>query len=96
MEKKDSRILAIASREIVAAKACYNRTCYKGYTRAETSLTAASDNCGELLEDEYANFESEAYQMLFAYIRSDVLANEKIVRLTEMTELLASYLTSGC
>ena len=32
--------------------------------------------------------------MLFDYIRSDVLSNEKIVRLTEMTELLASYLTS--
>jgi len=29
MEKKnDSRILAIASREIVAAKACYNRRGY--------------------------------------------------------------------
>ena len=92
MEKKDSRILALASREIVAAEACYHRTCYKGYTRAEASPTVASD--GESLEDGYANFESEAYQMLFDYIRSDVLANEKIVRLTEMTELLASYLTS--
>ena len=94
MEKKDSRILAIASREIVAAEACYHRACYKGYTRAEASPTVASDGCGESLEDEYANLESEAYQMLFGYIRSDVLANEKIVRLTEMTELLASYLTS--
>ena len=94
MEKKDSRILAIASREIVAAEACYHRTCYKGYTRAETSPTVASDGCGESLEDEYANLKSEAYQMLFDYIRSDVLANEKIVRLTEITELLASYLTS--
>ena len=55
----------------------------------ETSPTNASDGCGESLEDE-----SEAYQMLFDYIGSDVLANEKIVRLTEMTELLASYLTS--
>ena len=42
MEKKDSRILAIASREIVAAEACYHRTCYKGYTRAEASPTVAS------------------------------------------------------
>ena len=32
--------------------------------------------------------------MLFDYIGSGVLANEKIVRLTEMTELLVSYLTS--
>ena len=31
MEKKDSRILAIASRKIVVAQACYHRTCYEGY-----------------------------------------------------------------
>ena len=56
MEKKDSRILAIASREIVAGKACYHRTCYKGYTRTGASHNGASDNCGESLEDEYAHF----------------------------------------
>ena len=58
------------------------------------SPTIASDGCGESQEDEYTNLEPEAYQMLFDYIRSDVLANEKIVRLTELAELLASYLTS--
>ena len=56
MERKDSRILAIASREIVAAKACYHRTCYQGYTRTEASHNGASDGCGESLEDEYAHF----------------------------------------
>ena len=94
MKKKDSRILAIASREIAAAEACYHRTCYKGYTRAEASPTTASDGCNKSLEDEYTNLELEAYQMLFDYIRSDVLANEKIVKLTELTEVLALYLTS--
>ena len=57
MVKKDSRILASAPREIIAAEACYHRTCYKGYTRAEASPTGASDGCGESLEDEYANLE---------------------------------------
>ena len=32
--------------------------------------------------------------MLFDYIRLDVLANKEIVRLSEMTELLVSYLMS--
>ena len=97
MEKKDSRILAIASREIVAAQACYHRTCYEGYTRAEASPTGAPDGCGESLEDEYANLKSEAYQMLCDYIRSDVLANEKIVRLTDMTENLPICIVEdGC
>ena len=49
MEKRDSRILAIASREIIAAEACYHSTCYKGYTRAEASPTVASDHqCTQL------------------------------------------------
>ena len=78
MKKKDSRILAIASREIVAAEGCYHRICYKGYTRAEASPSIASDGCRESLEDEYTNLESEAYQMLFDYIRSDVLPNERL------------------
>ena len=93
-EKKDRRILKIASREIVAAEACYDRTCHKGYTWAEASPTVASDGFGELLEDEYANFESEAYQKFLDNIRSDILANKKIFRLTEMKELLATYLMS--
>ena len=57
MLKKDSRILAIASLEIIAAEACYHRTCYKGYIRAEASPTGVSDGCGESLEDGYANLE---------------------------------------
>ena len=97
MEKKD-RILAITSREIVAAQACYHKTCYEGYTRAEASPTGASDGCGESLEAENANLKSKAYQMLCDYVRSDVLANAKIVRLTDMTELLLSYVSHvfGC
>jgi len=47
--EKDSRILAIASREIVTAEACYHRTYFKGSTRTEASPTAASDGCGESL-----------------------------------------------
>jgi len=71
MEKKDSRILAIVSCEIVRAEACYHRTCYKGYTRAEASPTGGPIAVVNRWEDEYANLKSEAYQMLTsdAYIR---------------------------
>ena len=96
MERKDSRILAIASREIVATKACYHRTCYKGYTTCRTEASHSWDfrcECCESLEDEYAHLESGANcQMLFDYIRSNVLANKEIIRLHEMTELLVSDL----
>ena len=45
-------------------------------------------------DDEYARLESDAYQMLFDFIRSDVTENEKVVRLSEMTQLLLQYLMS--
>jgi hypothetical protein len=53
-----------------------------------------SEGSSESPDDEYARLESEAYQMLFDYIRSDVMENEKVVRLSEMRELLLVYLTS--
>ena len=59
MEKKDSRILATAPHEIVGAKVCYHRTCYKGYTRTEASHNGTCNSCGESLEDEYAHLKSE-------------------------------------
>ena len=61
MEKEDNRILAIASHGIVVAEACYQRMCYKGYTRAEASKTGASNGCDESLDDEYAHIVSKAY-----------------------------------
>lgn len=45
-------------------------------------------------DDEYARLESDAYQMLFDLIRSDVIENEKVVRLSEMRQLLLQYLMS--
>jgi len=88
-KRRTERILAIASREIVATKACYHRTCYKGYTRTEASHNGASDGCGESLGNEYSHLVLEANrQMLFDCIRSDVLENEKIIRLHEMTSHL--------
>jgi len=96
MEKKDRRFLAIAWREIVAAQSCFHMTGYECYTRAEASPTGALHGCGELLEVEYTNLKSEAYQTLFDYIRSDVLANENVVRLTDMTELLLSFVSHVC
>jgi len=94
VEKNDSKILAIVLCEIVAAEACYHGSCYRSYTRPDKSCTEMSGGSDESPEDEYACQESYTYQMLFDYIQSDVLENEKVVGLSEMTELLVSYLHS--
>ena len=93
-QKNDSKILALVSRELVAAEACYHRTCYRSYTRPEASSSVNPDMSSESPDDEYARLESDAYQMLFDFIRSDVIENEKVVRLSEMTQLLLQYLMS--
>ena len=92
--KNDSKIIAIVSRELVAAEACYHRTCYKSYTRPEENCTVTSDGSSESSNDEYARQESDAYQMLFDHIRSHVIENERVVRLSKMTDLLVEYLNS--
>ena len=79
------------SRELVAAEACYHRTCYRSYTRPEASSSVNPDMSSESSDDEYAPLESDAYWMLFDFIRSDLIENEKDVRLIEMTQLLALY-----
>ena len=93
-QKNDSKILALVSRELVAAEACYHRTCYRSYTRPEASSSVNPDMSSESPDDEYARLDSDAYQMLFDFIRSDVIENEKVVRLSEMTQLLVQYLMS--
>ena len=80
-QKNDSKILALVSRKLVAAEACYHRTCY----RPEASSSVNPEMSSESQDDEYASIESDAYQMLFDFIRSDVIENEKVVRLSEMT-----------
>ena len=40
MGKNDSRILAIVTRELVAAEACYHKSCYRDYTRNFKELLA--------------------------------------------------------
>ena len=93
-QKNDSNILALVSRELVAAEACYHRTWYRSYTRPEASSSVNPDMSSESPDNEYARLESDAYQMLFDFIRSDVTENEKVVRLSEMTQLLLQYLMS--
>ena len=60
-QKNDSKILALVSRELVAAEACYHRTCYRSCTRPEPSSSVNPDMSSESSDDEYARLESDAY-----------------------------------
>ena len=95
--KNDSKILALVSRELIAAEACYHKTCYRSYIRpdARSSNVNPDQSCESQRDDDYARLESVAYQMVFDFMRSDVIENEKVVKLSEITQLLVVFLMSS-
>ena len=53
--KNDSKILDLVSRELIAAEACYHRTCYGSYTRPDASSNVNPDeSCESQRGDDYA------------------------------------------
>ena len=91
--KNDSKILSLVSCELIPGEASYHRTCYRSYTGPDASSNVNSDeSCESQQDDEYARLESDAYQMLFDFIRSDVLENGKVVKLSEISQLLVVFL----
>ena len=71
-----------------------HRTCYRSYNRPDVTSYVNPNERSEFPDNEYAGLESDAYQILFDCLRSDVVANEKVERLSEMTQLLVECLMS--
>ena len=91
----DSRIIGLASRDLVAAEAWYHGQCYRDYTRPDKgSKNSNLDSKSDLHEINYCSIESQAYDKLFEFIRSDLLENPRHVTMVELRELLISYMRS--
>ena len=94
-QKGDKNILAVTSRDIVAAEAHYHHSCYKNYTRVKTK---ECNNGGDTTDEDsaYQCAESEAFSDIFEYVRTDVIPNKNIVPITSLTARLeSSILSSG-
>lgn len=88
-EKMDDRMLAITSRDLVAAEANYHKSCYRNYTRVDrvkTLVAAHSD------DEAYQAAEQESFVLLCQYMRDTLFAEPTVVRMTELTGKLVSYL----
>ena len=82
--RMDEKILVITSRELVAAEAHYHRTCYRDYTRAYYSKSSK-----EVVDDDdqsYSKIESDAFQMLFDSIHSDLFTSPQIVPMMDLRQ----------
>ena len=84
-----TNILAIASRELVAAEACYHKSCYRNHTRPTGERVSGT---GSADDKEYNDIESEAHQKLFDYVRSNILGNPRLVKFTEITQQLVLFM----
>ena len=86
MKRQDEKILAVTSRDIVAAEAYYHRSCYKDYTRPEKCTTINDEG-----EDDYSATEKFSLNMLFTLILSDIFSNPRVISLTELCSKLVSF-----
>jgi len=96
----DARILAITSRDIVAAEAHYHASCYKSYTNIKTKERdhvgdKEVDNWSQVTEMlSYEVAKVEEYVQLFHYIRNEVIPHKKVVPVAQLTEKLEAFMSS--
>lgn len=90
--KMDNKMLAVTSRELVAAEAHYHKTCYRDYTREYYTQPRNKSATVEDGDRTYADVEDDAYQMLFANIRDDLFPNPRILTVVELTANLVLYM----
>ena len=91
--KMDSRLLAIVSRELVAAEAHYHRSCYRSYTK-DPLTSVEKDELSPLESTDYECVEKCAYEQLYLYIRSELIPKALIATMTELTAKLILLMKS--
>ena len=93
-QRQDLHMLAVTSREIVAAEAHYHRTCYREYTRNPTRLHHAEQKQTKKEDIRYFNLEHESYAELFEFIRAEVIESPNVVMLNSLTDKLTQLMLS--
>jgi hypothetical protein len=91
--KADQRIMALTSREIVAAEAHYHVTCYKSYVKVTNpSSKKSAEGHSPPADDEYRTKVNAGMELLCKYIRGDLFLHPRIIPLTYLTSKLESHL----
>ena len=90
--KHDKRILALASRELVAAEAHWRHSCYKNYTRTNSKSVNTTCTDTEELPDSYTDSEFNAFSRLCDYIRNELFQSN--INIIELAQLIC--LDGGC
>ncbi len=98
--KMDEKVLALLSRDIVAAEAHYHRTCYRLYIKNESENVTIDNDHGRNDTDtdrEYSTIENTAYNELLSYIRNELFTNPTVIPMSDITsKLVAGMNALGC
>lgn len=90
----DTKIIAILSRELVAAEGHYHHSCYMEYTRPdpdENKCKSSSTMDQDLEHQLYVEAEKNAYVELFKQMR-DMFSEPNVKKLSELRESLKSHM----
>lgn len=85
----DERIIAITSRDIVAAEAHYHKTCYRQYTK-KTKFTETSEDLKQL--DDYQEAEKKSLTQLYYSLRHEIFAYEPVSFFVDITAKMVSFM----
>lgn len=86
IRKCDTKMIAIVSRDIVAAEAQYHFSCYREYTRLQHAVPITTSKSETVIE--------EAYKELFYFIRNTIIPKKGTVEITVLAERLNLILTN--
>ena len=90
-KKMDIRILAIVSRDIVAAEGHYHRSCYRLYTKevakADVSIDEEDADCDDA-DAMYNAAANQSYNELSLFLRKDVFDNPQVMTMADLSSRL--------
>ena len=84
IKRNDAKVLALTSRDLVAAEAWYHKSCYRLYT----SVKGSDENNSTFLQDsnyKYKVAERKAYGRVTQYVQCELFQTPKIVKFTKFT-----------
>lgn len=93
-KKMDSRILAIVSRELVAAEGHYHRSCYRLYTKADVSKQEGTSKKDDDAEAQYEAAVNQPYSELFLFIRTEIFGNPQVMMRTDLVSRMVASMNS--
>ena len=94
-KKMDSRILAIVSRDLVAAEGHYHTSCYKIYTKEVSKEEVVNiEDDGDSADAQYEAAVKQSYNELFLFIRTEIFGNPCVITMPSLTSRLVSSIKS--